>query len=56
MCATYDALYVALAEGADAKLVTRDARLANGIDSFIDVVPVRLMGRAAADAGAGRRA
>ncbi len=37
VCTTYDALYVALAEGLDAKLVTRDAPLANGIKKLIDV-------------------
>lgn len=36
-CTTYDALYVALAEALDATLVTRDARLAQGIDRLVDV-------------------
>jgi predicted nucleic acid-binding protein len=38
VCTTYDALYVALAEALDAKLLTRDAPLANGIGTLIDVV------------------
>lgn len=38
VCTTYDGLYVALAEGLDATLLTRDARLARGVDGLIDVV------------------
>jgi predicted nucleic acid-binding protein len=38
MCTTYDALYVALAEGLDATLLTRDAPLAHGIKPLIDVI------------------
>lgn len=38
LCTTYDALYVALAEGLDATLLTRDAPLANGAANLIDVV------------------
>ncbi len=38
VCTTYDALYVTLAEGLDAKLLTRDAPLASGIENLIDVV------------------
>jgi predicted nucleic acid-binding protein len=38
VCTTYDALYVALAEGLDATLLTRDAPLANGVKNLIDVV------------------
>jgi predicted nucleic acid-binding protein len=38
VCTTYDALYVALAEGLDATLLTRDAPLANGVENLIDVV------------------
>ena len=37
VCTTYDALYVALAEALDAPLVTRDARLARGVDRIIEV-------------------
>ena len=37
-CSTYDALYVALAEALEAVLVTRDARLARGVDGLVDVV------------------
>jgi predicted nucleic acid-binding protein len=36
-CSTYDALYVALAEALDAKLVTRDARLARGVAHLVSV-------------------
>jgi len=35
---TYDALYVALAEALDATLLTRDSRLAQGVDGLIEVV------------------
>jgi predicted nucleic acid-binding protein len=38
VCTTYDGLYVALAEGLDATLLTRDARLARGVDGLVDVV------------------
>lgn len=38
VCTTYDALYVALAEALDAKLITRDARLARGVGALVDVV------------------
>lgn len=38
VCTTYDALYVALAEGLDATLLTRDGPLATGVESLIDVV------------------
>ncbi|CAN5586713.1 hypothetical protein BH20ACT18_BH20ACT18_06240 [soil metagenome] len=38
VCTTYDALYVALAEGLAATLLTRDARLAQGVSGLIDVV------------------
>lgn len=35
-CTTYDALYVALAEGLDATLITRDAPLASGVEALVD--------------------
>jgi predicted nucleic acid-binding protein len=38
VCTTYDALYVALTEALDATLLTRDARLAHGIERLVDVV------------------
>jgi predicted nucleic acid-binding protein len=38
VCTTYDALYVALAEALDARLLTRDARLADGVAELIDVI------------------
>lgn len=38
VCTTYDALYVALAEALDAKLVTRDAPLARGVAGLVDVL------------------
>jgi predicted nucleic acid-binding protein len=38
VCTTYDALYVALAEALEATLVTRDARLAQGVEGLADVV------------------
>ena len=38
VCTTYDALYVALAEALDAKLVTRDAPLARGVTGLVEVV------------------
>jgi len=38
VCTTYDALYVALAEALDATLLTRDARLARGVEGLVDVV------------------
>lgn len=37
-CSTYDGLYVALAEALDATLVTRDARLAQGVQGLVEVV------------------
>lgn len=37
VCTTYDALYVALAEALDARLVTRDARLALGVGHLVTV-------------------
>jgi predicted nucleic acid-binding protein len=37
ICATYDGLYVALAEAFPATLVTRDARLARGAGGLIDI-------------------
>jgi predicted nucleic acid-binding protein len=37
VCTTHDALYVALAEGLDATLLTRDARLAQGVGGLINV-------------------
>lgn len=36
-CATYDALYVALAEALDVALLTRDARLADAAGTLVDV-------------------
>jgi predicted nucleic acid-binding protein len=39
VCTTYDALYVALAEALEAKLITRDARLARGVAGLVDVLP-----------------
>jgi predicted nucleic acid-binding protein len=38
VCTTYDALYVALAEALDARLVTRDTRLARAVAGLVDVV------------------
>lgn len=38
VCSTYDALYVALAEALDATLLTRDARLAQGVEGLVEVV------------------
>jgi len=38
ICTVYDALYVALAEGLDAPLITRDARLARGVAAIVEVV------------------
>ena len=38
VCTTYDALYVALAEALDARLLTRDARLARAVAGLVDVV------------------
>jgi predicted nucleic acid-binding protein len=35
---TYDALYLALAEALDAKLITRDARLARGVAGLVEVI------------------
>lgn len=37
VCTTYDALYVALAEALDATLVTRDERLARGVERLVAV-------------------
>ncbi len=37
VCTTYDALYVALAQGLGATLITRDAPLARGVASLVDV-------------------
>ena len=37
-CSTSDALYVALAEALDATLLTRDARLAQGVRDLVEVV------------------
>jgi predicted nucleic acid-binding protein len=37
VCTVYDALYVALAEGLDATLITRDARLARSVSGVVDV-------------------
>ncbi len=38
VCTTYDALYVALTEALDATMLTRDARLARGVEGLIAVV------------------
>ena len=38
VCTIYDGLYVALAEGMDAALVTRDARLARGAGELVEVL------------------
>jgi predicted nucleic acid-binding protein len=38
VCTTYDVLYVALAEALDARLVTRDTRLARAVAGLVDVV------------------
>jgi predicted nucleic acid-binding protein len=38
VCTTFDALYVALAEALDARLVTRDTRLARAVAGLVDVV------------------
>lgn len=38
VCAVYDALYVALAEALDAALITRDAPLARGVSTIVEVV------------------
>lgn len=40
VCTIYDALYVGLAEGLDATLITRDARLARGVAAIVDIVLV----------------
>lgn len=37
VCTTYDALYVALAEALDATLLTRDVRLAQAVERFVDI-------------------
>jgi len=45
VCTTYDGLYAALAEGLDATLITRDARLARGlVDAPSVTCPVRTLG------------
>lgn len=41
VCSTYDALYVALAEALDGALVTRDVRLAQGVDGLVEVIVSR---------------
>lgn len=47
VCTTYDGLYAALAEGLDATLITRDARLARGlVDSPSVTCSVRISHRA----------
>jgi predicted nucleic acid-binding protein len=47
VCTTYDGLYAALAEGLDATLITRDARLARGLTNAPSVnCPVRISGGA----------
>jgi predicted nucleic acid-binding protein len=38
VCTTYDALYVGLAEGLDATLLTRDAGLGRAADRLVNVV------------------
>lgn len=38
VCSVYDALYVALAEGMDVALVTRDVRLARSAGDLVDVI------------------
>ena len=38
VCTVYDGLYVALAEGMDAALVTRDRRLARGVGELVEVI------------------
>ena len=38
VCSIYDGLYVALAEGMDVALVTRDARLARGAGDLVEVI------------------
>jgi len=38
VCTTYDALYVALAEALDARLLTRDARLGRAVTKLIEGV------------------
>ena len=37
VCTVYDGLYVALAEALEARLVTRDARLARGAAAIVDI-------------------
>ncbi len=45
VCTTYDGLYAALAEGLDATLITRDARLARGLANAPSLkCPVRISG------------
>ncbi|MFT4034551.1 MAG: type II toxin-antitoxin system VapC family toxin [Patulibacter sp.] len=36
-CTTYDGMYVALAQGLDATLITRDARLARGAAEIVEI-------------------
>ena len=38
VCTIYDGLYVALAEGMDASLITRDTRLARGAGELVEVI------------------
>lgn len=38
VCTTYDGLYVALTEALDARLLTRDGRLAGGVQGLVDAV------------------
>jgi predicted nucleic acid-binding protein len=38
VCSVYDGLYVALAEGMDVALVTRDAKLARGAGDLVEVI------------------
>ena len=37
VCTIYDGLYVALAEALDARLITRDARLARGASGLVEI-------------------
>ena len=38
VCTVYDGLYIALAEGLDGQLITRDARLARAVAGLIEVL------------------
>lgn len=38
-CTVYDALYVALAEALDARLITRDPRLARSVSGLVELPP-----------------